>query len=227
MKTTSEVINTWAESGSASGCNPRYLHTLMLSGSGLTPELVIPPKDWFDCHRDDEFPVERVIGDAWDFLEENEDLTPINRMQIVAEIVKGYQKLNDDFGLIIWDTKPEHIIIQGFCSPDDVSQISIKFVDLETIYMTYKDEFSIAGSPTKFTLNSIARKQKILLETGFFDPQQEVIESLIENIFRMNEFSSFDSGKINNGLSAYWRNTGNCTFANFLTAIEELIGSLC
>lgn len=223
MSKKPEGFGIWPDKGALSDRNPRYLHAKLLSGSGYTPEPVDPPAGWFETHGPNVYPIELVGGDDWDLLEQSEDLSPGSRIQIAIEAVRGLQHIRDAKGAILWDIKPEHIMIQSFRSPDDVSQISVKFIDLETLFMVDRDEFSTLGEPTKFTLNSIARQQSILLQGGIFDPEAEVVESLIDYIRTYAAASGTPSPIVTEALDYYWSTVFNCNFDNFLDCLQNIL----
>lgn len=212
----------WADKGELSDHNPRYLHARFLSGCGYTPESVSPPDGWFESHGTNVYPIEMIVGDDWKFLEDNEDLSPASRIKIAIEIMKGFQHIRDCKRAIIWDTKPEHMLIQGFCSPDDMSHISIKFIDLETIFLLDRNVFSTMGDPTPFTLNSIARQQSILVQGGIFDPESEVIESMIDYIRGFCDPTDCRSLALEQELDDYWTKTIHCNFDNFLDCLYRI-----
>ena len=216
----------WADKGEMSDRNPRYVHAKLLSGSGYTPEPVPPPADWFEVHGLNVFPIEMLEADDWSLLECSEDISPASRIQIALEVMKGLQHVRDSKRVIIWDIKPEHVLISGFKPPDDVSHISINFIDLETIFLVDSGEFSSLGDPTFFTRNSIARQENIMLQGGIFDPEAEVIESVIDYIRCFTETSHIPSPVILEELNAYWSQTINPNFENFLECLHNILDRL-
>lgn len=217
-------FSIWPDKGGLNDRNPRYLHARFLSGCGYTPEPLTPPSGWFESHGSDVYPIEMIVGDDWEFLEQSEDLSLTSRLQIAIAIMEGFQYIRDYKRAIIWDTKPQHMIIQGFCSPDDATQISIKFIDLETIFQLDSNVFSMMGEPTPFTLNSIARQQSILVQGGIFDPEAEVIESMLGYVRFFSETAGCYSQAINRELDDYWAKTIHCNFDNFLDFLHHIVG---
>ena len=223
MSNIRQDCSIWADKGGPNDRNPRYLHARLLSGCGYTPEPVTPPGGWVEIHGADVYPIEMIVGDDWKFLEQSEDLSLASRLQITIEIMAGFQHIRDSKRAIIWDTKPQHMVIQGFCSPDDATHISIKFIDLETIFLLDRNEFSTMGEPTRFTLNSIARQQSILVQGGVFDPEAEVIESMIAYVRFFSELAGCHSLVMNQRLTDYWGKTIHCNFDNFLQCLDSIL----
>jgi hypothetical protein len=222
MSKAQKAYRVWPDKGPLGEGNPRYLHARFLSGSGYTPEPLAPPDGWLETHGTTAFPMELIVGDDWAFLEASEDISPASRIQIAIEVMKGFRHIRDCKRAIIWDTKPEHILIQGFCPPDDVSHSSITFIDLETIFLLDEQTFSTAGEPTLFTLNSIARQQKLMLQAGYFDPEAEVVESLIGYLRHFNDVSCCPSPFVNQALESYWARAINCNFDTFIECLNEI-----